>query len=103
VGLKAFLFQRKVPEIMTPHCHCGLGKETPVHLVLFCPDLAEERRRLQEALAPAPLRTGRDFATATARLKTAVIIVRWLLSLGRLPEYRRAVRYTAIMEEEVEG
>ena len=78
---------------MTPHCHCGLGKETPVHLVIFCPDLAEERRRLQEALAPAPLQTGRDFATATAGPKTAVIIVRWLLSLGRISEYRRAIRY----------
>ena len=46
VGLKAFLFQRKVLEIMTPYCHYGLGKETPVHLVIFCLDLAKERQRL---------------------------------------------------------
>ena len=99
VGLKAFLFQRKVPEIMTPHCHCGLGKETPAHLAISCPDLAEEQQSLQEALAPAPLLTGRDFATATAGPNTAGIIVQWMLSLGRLPEYRRAVRYTAFIEE----
>ena len=46
MGLKAFLFQRKVLEIMTPHCHYGLGKETLVHLVIFCLDLAEEQQRL---------------------------------------------------------
>jgi hypothetical protein len=60
---------------MTPHCHYGLGKETLVHLVIFCPDLAKEQQRLQEALAPAPLLIGQDFATATARPKTAGIVV----------------------------
>ena len=75
VGLKAFLFQRKVLEIMTPHCHCGQGKETPVHLVIFCLELAKEQQHLQEALALAPLQTGRDFATTTARPKTVAIIV----------------------------
>jgi hypothetical protein len=46
VGLKAFLFQRKVLEIMTPYCHYGLGKETLVHLVIFCLDLAKEQQHL---------------------------------------------------------
>src|SRR5437773_3493838 len=34
VGLKGFLFQRRVPEIATPHYHCGSGEETPAHLAL---------------------------------------------------------------------
>ena len=84
---------------MTPYCHCGLGKETLVHLAIFCPDLAKEQQSLQEALAPAPLLTGQDFATATAGLKTAGIVVQWMLSLGRLPEYQCAVRYAAFIEE----
>src|SRR5436190_14701676 len=36
VGVKAFLFQRQVPEMATPHCQCGSGEETPAHLALHC-------------------------------------------------------------------
>jgi hypothetical protein len=34
VGLRAFLFERKVPEVATPRCPCREALETAAHLVL---------------------------------------------------------------------
>ena len=36
VGLRAFLFLRRVPSVMTPIYHCGQGPETVFHLILHC-------------------------------------------------------------------
>ena len=90
VGLKAFLFQRRVPEIATPHCRCGLGKETPVHLALHCPEEREARERLRAAVAPKPLRSGMDFAAVTTDPETAKAVVWWFLSLGRIQHFQLA-------------
>jgi Reverse transcriptase (RNA-dependent DNA polymerase)/Endonuclease-reverse transcriptase len=100
VGLRAFLFQRRVPEVNTPLCRCGTTGETPAHIVLYCPELQQERETLQGALLPYPLRTTRDFTAATADPACAGTVVRWLLATGRLPEYRRACRYAAIQDQE---
>jgi hypothetical protein len=100
VGLRAFLFQRKVPDVNTPLCRCGTSGETPAHVVLFCPELQQERKELQRALLPQTLRTTRDFAAATANPSCAGTVVRWLLATDRLPEYRRACRYAVIQDLE---
>ena len=86
IGLKAFLFQRRVQEAVTPMCSCGLEEETPAHLVLKCP-IAPERHRLSTAL---PLRTGRDFIAATENPRRAAAIARWLLHIGKIGGYRVA-------------
>src|SRR3954469_22266949 len=88
VGLRAFLFERKVPEVATPRCPCGEAPETAAHLVLDCRQLDQQRDDLQQLLQPTALRTYRDFAAATARGKSAGKLVRWLLSTGRFPEFR---------------
>jgi retron-type reverse transcriptase len=100
VGLRAFLFERKVPEIATPRCPCGEAPETAAHLVLNCPHLDQQREELRQLMAPKAMRSYRDFAAATAEGKSAGKLVRWLLSTGRFPEFRLAERYQA---EEVEG
>jgi hypothetical protein len=100
VGLRAFLFERKVPEVATPRCSCGEAPETAAHLVLDCQDLAQQREELRRTMAPRAMRTYRDFAAATARKKSAHKLVRWLLTTGRFPEYRLAERYRA---ETVQG
>jgi hypothetical protein len=40
VGLRAFLFEHKVPEVAIPQCPCGNTPETAAYLVLDCCDLA---------------------------------------------------------------
>jgi hypothetical protein len=93
VGLRAFLFERKVPEVATPRCPCGEAPETAAHLALDCRDLAQQREELSRLLSPKPWRTYRDFVSATAKKKSAQTLVRWLLSTGRFPEFRLAERY----------
>jgi hypothetical protein len=93
VGLRAFLFERKVPEVATPRCPCGEAPETAAHLALDCRDLAQQREELRRLLSPKPWRTYRDFVSATAKKKSAQTLVRWLLSTGRFPEFRLAERY----------
>ena len=100
VGLRAFLFQRRVPEVNTPLCRCSITGETPAHIVLYCPELQQEREALRGALLPHPLQTTCDFTAATADPACAGTVVRWLLATGCLPEYRRACRYAAIQDQE---
>ncbi|KIN08331.1 hypothetical protein OIDMADRAFT_110272, partial [Oidiodendron maius Zn] len=54
IELRAFLFQRRVPEVNTPLCCCSITGETPAHIVLYCPELQQEREELQRALLPHP-------------------------------------------------
>ena len=35
IGLQDFLFRAKVPEVYTPYCACGQGRETVEHLVVW--------------------------------------------------------------------
>ena len=51
-------------------------------------------------MSPKAMRTYRDFATATAKKKSARTLVRWLLSIGRFPEFRLAERYRAEADQE---
>ena len=94
IGLKAFLFWRKVPDAMTPLCRCGRELETVDHILLRCSILEEQRTRLRAALIHLgqPLHTRRDLAAATERAPTARIAVRWLLETGRLTKFRLAER-----------
>jgi len=100
VGLRAFLFERKVPDVATPRCLCGEAPEYKAHLVLDCRDLAQQREELRRLLSPKAMRTYRDFASATAKKKSARTLVRWLLSTGRFPEFRLAERYRAEADQE---
>ena len=84
-----------MPEVATPRCPCGDAPETAAHLVLDCRDLTQQREDLRQSLSPRDLRTFRDFAAATAKKKSARILVRWLLSTGGFPEFRLAERYRA--------
>jgi hypothetical protein len=85
IGLRTFLFQRGVPDIPSPYCQCG-KRETPAHIWTSCP-LYEQRR------AGLPLATtSRDFQVAVTSASRAGGTAGWFLWMGRLGEYRLAVR-----------
>ena len=46
VGLRDFLFSRRVPQVESPECLCGQGRQTVAHVLLSCRRHAEERERL---------------------------------------------------------
>ena len=92
IGLRDYLFTREVPEVLTPACECGEGRETAEHLVVWC--LAPPLTRRWERTG---IRTRRDFYSVlhginptTARL--ARRILDWLMDSGRLPMYSLARR-----------
>jgi hypothetical protein len=91
IELWDFLFQRRVPEVVTPLCSCSrTERETAKHLVLRCDNVSEQQRTwLQERAQP--LCTSSDFAAALQCPKRAKLITRWILGTGRLREYRLAV------------
>ncbi|EAQ89445.1 predicted protein [Chaetomium globosum CBS 148.51] len=92
IGLRDFLFTRGVPEVPTPACECGEGRETAEHLVVWC--LAPPLTRRWERTG---IRTQRDFYSVlhginptTARLARRVLD--WLMDSGKLPMYNLARR-----------
>jgi hypothetical protein len=66
IGLRAFLFERQVPDVMTPVCACGDGRETARHVAAYCQLEEITRREL-----PYAMRTHRDFDTAAKDLRLA--------------------------------
>jgi hypothetical protein len=90
IGLRAFLFERKVPGVATPLCDCGESQETVRHLLQGCTS-HPEAEQLHETVGPLQallrrLQTG----------KGARPILRWLMD--RLPEYKLGKAYE--VEEE---
>ncbi|EAQ86126.1 hypothetical protein CHGG_07379 [Chaetomium globosum CBS 148.51] len=88
IGLRDFLFTRGVPEVLTPACECGEGRETAEHLVVWCfaPPLTRRWER-------TGIWTRRDFYSVlptTARLARRVLD--WLMDSGKLPMYNLARR-----------
>ena len=45
IGLRDFLFNRKVPDIPDPKCECGEGRQTVAHVLLRCRRHKDLRRR----------------------------------------------------------
>jgi hypothetical protein len=99
IGLKHFLLQARVPEILTDTCECGQARETASHLAVFCPLLRTQRARLVSAFQ-GPI----DFLGSISQSKKTKTIVRWFMRTGRLEMYRLAIRLIDKWEiEEEEG
>lgn len=99
VGLRAFLFDRKVPDVITPLCSCGTEKETPAHIALNCVLYGDEREELRRALAPRALRSHRDFEAITDDPTCTATVVRWFLATGRFEQFTLATQIGGYTEK----
>ena len=90
IGLREFLFRRKVPGVATPLCQCGQGRETVEHLAVWCPDPPRPRPWEPDIRSRRDLHAALQGVGPNRRL--AGMVVRWLMSSGRLPEYSLALR-----------
>jgi hypothetical protein len=87
IGLRAFLFERRVPDVMTPVCVCGDGRETARHVAAYCQLEEATRREL-----PFAMRTHRDFEAAVRDPTRAAYLTRWFMRRQRLGGYRVALQ-----------
>jgi hypothetical protein len=46
IGLNAFLYKQKVPDIASPICLCGNGNQTAKYILIYYANLAPTRRQL---------------------------------------------------------
>ncbi|EAQ83381.1 hypothetical protein CHGG_09785 [Chaetomium globosum CBS 148.51] len=83
IGLRGFLFTRRVPELVTPVCRCGMARETFEHLVLECNGAADKPQPWPD--------DGAELLEWLGNVEKAAIVVGWVLGLGRLNEFRLAV------------
>ncbi|EAQ88446.1 hypothetical protein CHGG_05065 [Chaetomium globosum CBS 148.51] len=83
IGLRGFLFTRRVPEVVTPVCRCGMARETFEHLVLECNGAADKPHPWPD--------DGAELLEWLDDVEKAAIVVGWVLGLGRLNEFRLAV------------
>ena len=85
IGLRAFLYHRRVSGFDSPWCDCGQGRETVRHILVFCPKEKERRKQLVMALGE-PIDVDRMLDTPGK----AGILARWLLRSGRLGMFQFA-------------
>jgi hypothetical protein len=88
IGLRAFLFQQGVPDVLTPHCSCGQAAQIPRHLFLDCPNTRDQRDALPT------IRTLRDLYRYLRGPEQAGRLARWLLRLGLLRQFDLATILT---------
>ena len=82
IGLQRFLFQRKVPGVVSPACPCGRGDQTAAHLFTACTDV---RSRSLRAFGYA---TEKDVHQGLSHHDTAPNMARALTQSGWLPKFR---------------
>jgi len=87
IGLRSFLFDKQVPEVITPICRCGQDRETPCHVIAHCSIENVARTEL-----PFTMRTSGDYLMAINDPKKVGSLTRWLMRKNRIPNYRVAVR-----------
>ncbi|KAI6787639.1 hypothetical protein KC361_g9452 [Hortaea werneckii] len=73
IGLRDFLFRRKVPDILDPTCICQEGRQTVRHILLTCRKLKEIRR---QELGHLP--EGNDLRAILSKRKVAIKAVKFI-------------------------
>jgi hypothetical protein len=90
VKMAEFLFRRHVPDVPSPLYSCGKASETPEHVLLYCPEIEEDRQNTRKRIAPIALHTRRNLAQLST--KHPKLTTEWLLRTRKFPLYNKAQR-----------
>ena len=85
IGLKDFLFRRKVPDILDPMCDCREGRQTVRHVLLICRKLKDIRR---QELGHLP--EGNDLRAILSKRKVATKAIKFMERVQILGQSRVA-------------
>lgn len=91
IGLNDYLYRRRVPDHNTPACTCGARRQTPKHILLFCPDWGEGRLEMLRRAGTS------DFRKLLSTRKGLKAASSWFLDRGILSQFSLA-REMAIEE-----
>jgi exonuclease III len=80
IGLNAFLADRHVPDKVAI-CTCERSRQTAKHILLFCPEYADERDSLYAAAGT------KDYSKMLATPRGAKAAAQWLQRTGLLPQF----------------
>jgi hypothetical protein len=84
-GLRHFLNKARVPGFESGQCDCGMGPETPRHVLLHCPHESERRKALKESQGGS-LDLNRLLDTPTG----APVVSKWMIRSGRILQFQLA-------------
>ncbi len=84
-GLDAFLFQARVPSVLSPLCGCGRGRQTAKHVLIFSPRYAWARHELRDEHGHLP-----DFSKLLGTAEGLRKTTRWVMQRGILGQFRGA-------------
>ena len=84
-GFNAFLYQARVPSILSPLCSCGLGYQTAKHIIIHCRTFLAARHALRDNQGRLP--DYKQLVTTPTGLKK---VTRWVIERGMLGQYQRA-------------
>jgi hypothetical protein len=82
VGLRSFLYERRVPDVDSPTCQCLGGRQTARHIVLNCPRYPKDV--LRNACGTL------DYRTLTNSPNGLRKIAKWFLKFDILEQFRTA-------------
>jgi hypothetical protein len=84
-GLRHFLSKARVPGYEIEQCSCGIGPETPGHVLLHCPQEAERRAILREAPGGHL-----DLSRLLDTPRGAPVASKWMIRSGRISQFKLA-------------
>jgi hypothetical protein len=84
IGLAAFLYRQKVPNVASASCSCGWLQQTPKHIAMFCPDRQEHRQRLFQEAGTT------DFQEMVSTKQGAKAIAKWFIQTNLLTQFSLA-------------
>jgi hypothetical protein len=85
IGLAKFLYNRKVPGVLSAQCRCRNGEETPRHIALYCTEESNRRQQLHTG--------GRmDYQQLIGTNGGARKLAEWMIRSGRIGQFTLANR-----------
>lgn len=88
IGLNDYLFRRRVSGYSRPDCDCGWPRQTPKHIVLFCPTHTTRRAEmLAEMLAEAKTTNYAELLSTEAGLRA---VTKWILQRDVIAQFSLA-------------
>jgi len=85
IRLVKFLYNRKVPGVLTAQCRCGGGGEMPGYIAVFCTEEAERRQHVWTGWRI-------DYQQLIGTNSEAKRLAEWLIRSGRLGQFSLARR-----------